>query len=205
VFADNGSGVRGDLSAVVKAILTDTEARGDTPVASNFGHLREPALFITALVRGLGGQSDGVMLRSAVGAMEQPIYTPQSVFNFYPPGFVLPNTQTLAPEFSIDDAASLLARQNLVNTLIFGGGAKADPTVTGSTGTSIDLSGLAGITDATALIAQMNQQLMHGSLSGAASAAILTAVNAQSAADPLAAARTAAYLILTSGQYQVER
>jgi uncharacterized protein (DUF1800 family) len=204
VFADNGSGVRGDLGAVVKAILTDTEARGDTPVASNFGHLREPALFVTALMRSLGGQSDGVLLRSAVGAMEQPIYTPQSVFNFYPPGFVLPNTQTLAPEFGIDDAASLLARQNLVNTLIFGGGAKADPTVTGSTGTSIDLGGLAATTDATALIAQMNQLLMHGSLSGAASAAILTAVNAQSAADPLAAARTAAYLVLTSGQYQVE-
>jgi uncharacterized protein (DUF1800 family) len=205
VFADNGKGVRGDLGAVVKAILTDTEARGDAPVAANFGHLREPALFVTGLIRSLGGQSDGVLLRSAVGAMEQPIYTPQSVFNFYPPGFVLPDTQTSAPEFGIDDAASLLARQNLVNTLIFGGGAKADPTVTGSTGTSIDLGALAANTDANALIRQLNQQLMHGSLSGAASAAILTAVNAQRAADPLAAALTAAYLILTSGQYQVER
>ena len=44
VFADNGSGVRGDMAAVVKAILTDPEARGDTPAQSNYGHLREPAL-----------------------------------------------------------------------------------------------------------------------------------------------------------------
>jgi uncharacterized protein (DUF1800 family) len=205
VFANNGSGVRGDLGAVVKAILTDSEARGDAPSASIFGHLRDPALFITGLMRSLGGQSDGVLLRSAASGMEQPIYTPQSVFNFYPPSFVLPNTQTLAPQFGIDDAASALARENFVSTVIFGGGAKADPTVAGSTGTSIDLSNLAATTDPNALIAQLNQLLMHGSLSSQSSAAILTAVNAQSSTDPLAAARTATYLILTSGQYQVER
>ena len=43
VFANNGQKVRGDLSAVVRAILTDTEARGDAPPNNLFGHLREPA------------------------------------------------------------------------------------------------------------------------------------------------------------------
>jgi uncharacterized protein (DUF1800 family) len=205
VFADNGHGVRGDLSAVVQAILTDTEARGDAPSAANFGHLREPALFIAGMMRSLGGQSDGVLLRSAASAMAQPVFTPQTVFNFYPPSFVLPGTQTFAPEFGIDDAASALARENFVNTVIMKGGAAADPTVTGSTGTSIDLSSLAAITDPTGLIAQLNQTLMHGSLSLGASLAIQGALTAQSATDPLAAARTASYLILTSGQYQVER
>jgi uncharacterized protein (DUF1800 family) len=205
VFADNGSGVRGDMAAVVKAILTDPEARGDAPSQSNFGHLREPALFITGMLRGLGGQSDGVLPRSVISGMGQPIYTAPSVFNFYPPSFVLPGSQTLAPEFAIDNASTALARANFVNTVIVQGGAKPDPTVTGSTGTTIDLTSLASIADPTAMIAQLNQSLMHGSLSSAASGIILAAVNAQSTTDPLAAARTASYLLLTSAQYQVER
>jgi uncharacterized protein (DUF1800 family) len=205
VFADNGNGVRGDMGAVVQAILTDTEARGDVPAQSNSGHLREPALFITAMLRGLGGQSDGVLPRSAISGMGQPIYTAPSVFNFYPPSFVLPGSQTLAPEFSINDAATALARANFVNTVIMQGGAMPDPTVTASTGTSIDLTALAAITDPNALIAQLNQTLMHGSLSSAADGLILGAINAQSQTDPLAAARTASYLLLTSAQYQVER
>jgi uncharacterized protein (DUF1800 family) len=205
VFADNGNGVRGDMGAVVQAILTDTEARGDVAAQTNSGHLREPALFITAMLRELGGQSDGVLPRNAISAMGQPIYTAPSVFNFYPPSFVLPGSQTLAPEFSINNAATALARANFVNTVIVQGGAMPDPTVTASTGTSIDLSALAAISDPNALIAQLNQTLMHGSLSSAASGAILSAINAQSQTDPLAAARTASYLLLTSAQYQVER
>jgi hypothetical protein len=138
--------------------------------------------------------------------MGQPMFTPQTVFNFYPPSFVLPGTQTLAPEFGIDDAATVLARANFVNTVIMQGGAKPDPTVTGSTGTSIDLSSLSGITDPNALTSELNQILMHGSLSTPASTIIAVAVNAQSASlDPLAGARTASYLMLTSAQYQVER
>jgi hypothetical protein len=205
VFANNGSGVRGDMSAVVKAILTDVEARGDAPTQNNFGHLREPALFITAMLRSLGGQSDGVLPRASISAMGQPIYTAPSVFNFYPPSFILPGSQTLAPEFSIDNAATALARANFVNTVIIQGGANPDPTVVGSTGTSIDLTSLAATTDPTALIAQLNQTLMHGSLSSQASAIILSAVNALDNTSPLAPARTASYLLLTSGQYQVER
>lgn len=205
VFANNGSGVRGDMGAVVKAILTDPEARGDAPADASFGHLREPALFITAMLRSLGGQSDGVLARSASTAMGQPMYTPPTVFNFYPPSFVLPGSQTLAPEFGIDDAATALARSNFVNTVIMLGGAQPDPTVIGSTGTSIDLTGFSAIQDPNALISQLNQTLMHGSLSSAASSIIATAVTAQAPTDPLAAARTASYLVLTSAQYQVER
>jgi len=204
VFADNGNGVRGDMSAVVRAILTDTEARGDAPAASEFGHLREPALFITAGMRNLGAQSDGVLLRSVVAAMGQTIYTAPSVFNFYPPSYLLPGTQTLAPEFGIDNAATALARANFVNTLIMKGGAAADATVTGSTGTSIDLTPYASLAPS-ALVSKLSSILMHGSLSSAAAAAIVTAINAQEASDPLAAVRTASYLILTSAQYQVER
>jgi uncharacterized protein (DUF1800 family) len=205
VFANNGKSVRGDLGAVIEAILTDPEARGDSPAASDFGHLREPALFITALMRSLGGQSDGVFPRQAIEAMGEPIYTASSVFNFYPPNYVVPGLQTLGPEFDIDNAATALARANFVNSVIMQGGAKPDPTVTASTGTSIDMTAFGATADPSAMIAQLNQILMHGSFSSSASALVLNAVQAQSATDPLAAVRTAGYLLLTSAQYQVER
>jgi uncharacterized protein (DUF1800 family) len=204
VFANNGKGVRGDMGAVVTAILTDSEARGDAPASTGFGHLREPALFITSVMRNLGGQSDGVLLRSASSSMGQPIYQPASVFSFYPPSFVLPGSQTLAPEFGIDDAATVLARANFVNTVIIQGGTTPDPTVTGSTGTTIDLASLAAITDPAALIAQLNQTLMHGSLSSQAGAVVQSALGAASTTE-LEAAQAATYLLLTSAQYQVER
>lgn len=207
IFADDGQGVRGDLGAVVRAILTDAEARGTVPATDVFGHLREPALFITSTLRSLGGQSDGVLLRSASSAMGQPIFSPDTVFSFYPPSYQIPGTQTLAPEFGIDNAATALARANFINTVIMRDGAPPDPTVTGSSGTTINLTPLVGANTDTALIAQLNQVLMHGSLPSDASNIILTATDAAAASstDPLAAARTATYLILTSAQYQVER
>ena len=207
VFANNGQGVRGDLSAVVRAILMDTEARGVAPATNVFGHLREPALFITSTLRSLGGQSDGVLLRSASSAMGQPIFSPDTVFNFYPPSYQIPGTQTVAPEFGIENAATALARVNFVNTVIMHGGAAPDPSVTGSTGTTIDLTPLASAANIAALVAQLNQTLMHGSLPSDASNIILAAANPIEAGstDPLAAAKAAAYLMLTSAQYQVER
>jgi len=207
VFANNGQNVRGDLGAVVRAILTDTEARGAAPAANLFGRLREPALFITGTLRSLGGQSDGVLPRSASSAMGQPIFSPDTVFSFYPPSYQIPGTQTAAPEFGIENAATALARANFVNTVIMQGGAKPDLTVAGSTGTTIDLTPLSSAAGNTQLIAQLNQTLMHGSLPSDAGSLILAAADSATAssADPLAAARVAAYLILTSAQYQVER
>jgi uncharacterized protein (DUF1800 family) len=207
IFANNGQGVRGDLSAVVRAILTDAEARGQQPATNLFGHLREPALFMTSALRSLAGQSDGVLLRSASYSMGQPVFSPETVFSFYPPSYGIPGTQTLAPEFGIDNAATALARANFINTLIIQGGAPPDPTIAGSTGTRVDLTPLSSATDNTALVAQLNQTLMHGSLPTDASSIILTAANAAAtgSTDPLAPARAATYLLLTSPQYQVER
>jgi hypothetical protein len=77
--------------------------------------------------------------------------------------------------------------------------------VTGSIGTRINLAPYASTTDPAALIAQLNQALMHGSLPADASNVILQAVKAASTTDVTAPARVASYLILSSGQYQVER
>jgi uncharacterized protein (DUF1800 family) len=207
IFANNGQGVRGDLSAVVRAILTDSEARGAAPATNLFGHVREPVLFITGILRSFGGRSDGVFLRNSSAAMGESLFSPDTVFSYFPPSYQIPGTQTLAPEMEIDNAATALARANFVETLIMQGGAAADPTLPHSTGTAIDLTSLATGNNNAALIAQLNQTLLHGSLTDAASNIILTAAESVAAGstDPLAAQRTASYLILTSAQYQVER
>ncbi|MBQ0943111.1 DUF1800 domain-containing protein [Ideonella sp. 4Y16] len=94
VWANNGAGVRGDLRAVVRAILLDPEARSATAAASpGFGKLREPVLRQTALLRALGPKSDsGQVLMEvdddpASGLGQTPLRSP-TVFNFFRPGHV---------------------------------------------------------------------------------------------------------------------
>ena len=67
VFDNNGSNVRGDLAAVVRAILLDAEARGGPKAAADYGQLREPVLMVTGLLRALNGVTDGNNLEVADG------------------------------------------------------------------------------------------------------------------------------------------
>lgn len=206
VFNNNGQGVRGDMRAVIRAILLDSEARGDAKTDPNYGHLREPVLFMASVLRSLGGRSDGVYLRALAAAMQQNLFTPPSVFNYFPPSYVIPGTTSLGPEFGIQDSTSVLDRINFVYQLVYGGGAPADATVTGSTGTSLDLSSYqSSAADADKLIQQLNQRMMHGALSPVAAATIAQAVNAVAATDTLNRTRMAVYLLASSQQYQVIR
>lgn len=93
VFVNNGSGVRGDLKAVVRAILTDAEAR--SPRLNNPGKLKEPVLAMTSLARAIGFTTDGYIFQVRDTAMGQPVMRAPSVFNFYPDDFPLPGNATL--------------------------------------------------------------------------------------------------------------
>ena len=112
VFNDNGTGVRGDLKAVVQAILLDTEARrGDDPAQAQpgDGHLKEPILFITNLLRGVNAISDGAGLADRASDMKQAPFFSPSVFNFFPPGFVIQGTNLLGPEFAIFNTSTTIS------------------------------------------------------------------------------------------------
>ena len=92
-FNDNGKGERGDLATVVKTILLDPEARaednGPLSTATDVsGHLREPAVLIPAILRGLGAMvNDTNNLNSQSAILGQPLFTPPTVFNYFPPGY----------------------------------------------------------------------------------------------------------------------
>jgi uncharacterized protein (DUF1800 family) len=124
VFANNGSGVRGDMKAVINAILTDPEARaGDTNAEFDGGHLREPILFITAMVRGLGftnTEANGSFysLTGESAKLNEEPYRANSVFNFFAPNNIIPGTKLNAPEFAIENTATAMLRLNLADSLV---------------------------------------------------------------------------------------
>ncbi len=98
-FSTFGSGQRGDMKAVIAAILLDPEARrGDnTATAVATDGRREPILYITNLVRTFGAISDGATpLNVATALSEAPLRSP-SVFNFFPPGYVIPGIESWFP------------------------------------------------------------------------------------------------------------
>ena len=115
VFTDNGKGVRGDLKAVVRAILLDPEARGDEPRGGGFGKVKEPVLVMMGLVRASGLQTDGAAMTMRDVALGQPVFQAPSVFNFYPPDYPLPRSNGLvSPASKLFSAGGTVALQNLV-------------------------------------------------------------------------------------------
>jgi uncharacterized protein (DUF1800 family) len=209
VFNNDGNGVKGNLQAVVTAILTDPDALAGA-ADPNFGVLREPVFFTVSLLRALGATSaDGTQVSDGVLAPQisnlgQNLFNPDTVFSYYPAQNPLPGSSTLlGPEFGIQSALTALRRANLVNTFVY----STIPTGGNNPlGTALDLSGiqtLAATPDA--MVEQLNQRLCHGLLSASAKAAIVTAVNTIPATSPRQRAQQATYLVATSSQFQVER
>jgi uncharacterized protein (DUF1800 family) len=205
VFNNNGQGVRGDMKAVVNAILNDPEARGYAKGNTAYGKLREPVLFIAAAARMLGTQSDGVYLAQQSGQLGQRLFYPASVFNYYPPTYLLPDTADVAPEFGIQNSSTAINRYNFANTFSFGTIAPLS-TLPGAIGTTPNWSALTAVAgDTTALLDKLSAQMMHGTMSDEMRAAIIAAIAAIPATNPLSRAKTAFYLVVTSAEYQVER
>jgi len=198
VFADNGAGVRGDLQAIIRAILTDPEARRDTPDSPdpNFGHLREPALYITSLLRALNAVSDGVAPRAYSARLGQEIMHSPSVFNFFPPNYAIPGSTLKGPEFGLQDTANMAIKANFINALAFGS--------LGS-GTMADLSPLVSAAgDANALLDSLTVLLLHGEMPATMRATLLPALTAIPDSQPKLRAQAAFYLVATSSLYQVQ-
>jgi uncharacterized protein (DUF1800 family) len=118
-FSNNGQGVRGDMKAVIKAVVLDTEARDPAKMSDpTFGKLREPFLRCVNLAHAFNAaaQAGYYALDSFyLDHVEEPMRSP-SVFNFYQPAYSPPgllNTAGLfAPEFQIINAGSAITAPN---------------------------------------------------------------------------------------------
>jgi uncharacterized protein (DUF1800 family) len=210
VFNNNGNGVRGDLQAVVNAILLDPEARaGDEgPSLSppdTSGHLREPVFAVASILRGLGATvNDTNNLTNQATNLGQTLFAPPTVFNYFAPGYIIPTEFTpgatlLGPEFQLQSPSAAVARSNMVNALVYGNLGN---------GAVIDWSYLTNLAATPqALVDSVNNVFMYGRMPGAVQTQILSAVNAltgTSTAVYKARAQAAVYLTVSSSYYNVE-
>ncbi len=210
VFDDNGSGVRGDLGAVVRAILLDYEARSATAAqAPGHGKLREPLLRMTQLMRAFGAHAPNGRFQywyalSFIG--EAPLSAP-NVFNFFDPDYSpsgpIANAGLVAPEFQIATETGVMKITNELFTLIFYtvGAPATDPSALIRLDFTPDLS-LAN--DPGALVDRLNLLLMAGTMSADMRAIVVNAVSAIPVTDPLQRVRTAVYLIAASPEGAVQ-
>jgi uncharacterized protein (DUF1800 family) len=198
-FNTYGSGQRGDMKAVAAAILLDPEARrGDDPTTAvaTDGKLREPAVMEVAVARAFGAATDGTGFVNSGQSMSQAVFNSPSVFNFFPPESLIPQTTLNGPEFAIFNTNTSLARVNFINSIVYG---------QISSGTKLDFTPVINAGTPDQMVAWLDTQLLHGTMSDSMKQSILTAVNANSATDTNNQARTAIYLVLSSSQYQVQR
>ncbi|HEX8565542.1 MAG TPA: DUF1800 domain-containing protein [Pyrinomonadaceae bacterium] len=234
VFNNNGNGTRGDMKALVKAILLDPEARGSRKTDATYGKLREPFQYVTNLLRtfnvkasnpiNVGGvqtpapascenRSDGVLNGNITAPLGQNVWNPPTVFNYFPPDYVVPGTDIVGPEFALANTGSSFARINITNTLVFNQvpfqqPTAATPSPTQPCGTSIDLAEATALAAAdptgNSLIEALNTKMMHGTMSEAMKGKIRPAINV-AGMTALQKAQQAVYLVATSSQYQVQR
>ncbi|NGP52419.1 DUF1800 domain-containing protein [Thioalkalivibrio sp. XN8] len=208
-FDDNGAGVRGDLGAVVRAILLDPEARPATRMDTD-GKLKEPLLRLTQLWRAYdGAAANGSYALGAAYILfgQGPLQSP-SVFNFFSPfyappgeikdrGLVAPELQ-IATEFQNTLLTNLFALYTFVNN-------QQNPNLRDDQ-VAIDLGAeLAVADDPEALIDLVDGKLLGGEMSAPLRAEIAGMLAEIPASEGLARAAEAVYLTVTSPEYAYQR
>lgn len=209
VFANNGSGVRGDMKAVIRAILLDTEARNETAISgTNTGKLREPVMRLTAWARAYGATSPSNAwaigdTSSQSTRLAQSMGRSPTVFNFFRPGYSPPGSAIstmglVAPEFQIANEQSVVAYVNYMYTLVSNGtgDVKADYTAI-----------LTKAADSAALVDEVNTVLAAGQLATSTVTAIRAAVDsiATTGNGPINRVGTAILLTLASPDFLTVR
>jgi endo-chitodextinase len=126
VFDNNGSGVRGDLRAVIKAVLMDNEARTISTEA-RAGKQREPVIRFANILRAFestskSGRNNIHYLDSADNALGQSPLLAPSVFNFFSPAYTRPGKLAaaglVAPEFQITNEIQSIGTANFFYNLV---------------------------------------------------------------------------------------
>ncbi len=197
VFTNDGAGVTGNLQAVITAILTDPEARaGDDPSAApnpNFGHMREPVLFMANLLRGLNatlGASSAPYNDATL--MGQELFYPPTVFSYFSPLYTVPGGAP-APEFGIYSTQTAAERADIVNAALYG---KLDSS------TTLNLTAFEQYqNNVSGLLDYIGSVFLHSGMSSGLADAATSAASVVST--PAAQAQAALYVVLTSSEYQI--
>lgn len=204
-FANNGSGERGDLEAVVKAILLDPEARNLTLAASpNFGKIKEPMIRMIGLWRAFKGEPPTGQIRyfwSQTDLAQGPLRAP-SVFNFFTPDYVavgdLAAAGLFAPELQIHTDSTAMSVPNRLSVYAFSN-FSANPSDSLDQ-VILDIAHLVPLMETPAVVLEeLNLLLCSGSMSEGAKARFLQAeADLPSWMSPQQRISSLIYLVVTS-------
>jgi uncharacterized protein (DUF1800 family) len=141
VFNNDGTGVRGNMKAVITAILTDYEARNVALTSDpGYGHCREPLVRMAQIIRSCGGfsKSGKFLVGSTDNTMSQTMFRSPTVFNFFDPHYsqpgVVQGAGLVSPEFDIIFETTVMNTQNMIYTGIYSNNYATPPSGTGFRG-----------------------------------------------------------------------
>ena len=221
-FNSNGQGIRGDMKAVIRAILLDPEARDCGMKGPYKGMLREPLLRLTHVMRAFNAFSDTGVYRHTMDdfkdqMFQRPLASP-SVFNFFQPDYTpigaIDSAGLVAPEFQITNAVSISGYSNQLyewvieeNNImeyrdIYENEYNNDKYV------RLDLTdemALEEITEIDELLERLNLLLMHGQMSNFTREAIRETLSDIPESDSAYRVRQAIYLVMFSPDYLIIR
>jgi len=209
-FNGDNSGVRGDMQAVVRAVLLDPEAAAAPAALAEFGKLREPVVRYASILRQFGvTSSDGFIANTGYFLQElgkqHPLSAP-SVFNFFLPAHSpageIATAGLVAPEFQITTSNSIVGFSNLIDFIVLADFVTDSPEPFAAVSLNyddyIDMAG-----DVDALVDRLEIVLTAGTLDSATRQAIeAVLVNID---DLNLRARIAIYMFLISSDYAVRQ
>ena len=210
-FNNNGSGVRGDMKAVIRAILLDYEARSEKMIKQpTYGKLREPVLRMTHLLRAFNfactcGKVPLYWMESPVYALGQNPYRAVSVFNFFSPDYRPPGDLSraglVAPEMQITNEISVTGISNFLRSVIFTG-FQWDPKLPHLISDYANVATLAGSPDK--LLDHLNLLLLSGQMPDQMKQTISAEI-AKMPPERLPRVKEAVHSTMTSPEYVVQK
>lgn len=205
IFNNNGQGVRGDLGAVVRAILMDYDARGPSKTGQGSGHLREPVLRVTSVLRAFEASTPtGKFSITGLSALGQTPLRAPTVFNFFSPDYQAPGpiaeAHLKSPEFQITTETTVVTIANYLRNAINSGIGPADNRTTLNLSYELSIAG-----NSAQLIDHLNVLLMSSAMSPEMRSILIGTLDRIAATNPTERVRTAIYLIVTSPEYVIQK
>ncbi len=230
-FNDNGSGVRGDMKAVIKAILLDAEARNCASLEDpKAGKLKEPIIRVAQFVKAfdtenISGRYWHIDLWRSGDYLKQAVMHSPTVFNFFQPDYVpngiIAQNNMVAPEFKIVDSNTGLAYMNMLDDSLLWSALWCNATASTEEvwlvsspddDVSIDLSDEMNILSSQgwhALIDRLNIILCQGQLSNATKNIVANAMtqieNNWGGIDPYYGVILTTYFVMSSPDYVITK
>jgi uncharacterized protein (DUF1800 family) len=208
-FNNDGTGVRGNMKEVIKAILLDYEARATA--ATNFqgyGHLREPTVRVANIIRAFHPTSVSGYFKlttTDTNLFQSPYHAP-TVFNFYEPYYSQPGSidqnNLYSPEFQIVNDNSIISTSNLIYTGIYNANGWPGSDVSINLATEVNLMNASGLD---ALLNRLNLLLMSGQMTQAMRDKITLYINGLTTSTTTDKVRAAVHLVATSSQYSGQK